>query len=325
MPPWPHRIDEATVIDLSHEALVRQWDQFTGAKGWLQEEQADAEVWGKLCARTKTFIDNPRRLLDADETAEFASFWKRRQPSGAWLQRYRAPEAVAVAPGRAGIPGGDRTDAVERLLAASSRRRRLRAIAIGITAFVVALTVIGVSALTVFWQGERRQREAAETARAVAEVERARAERVAQEATAAAQQLQRLITDLQMTAAAAPVGSSFQRDIAQVQQSLEAQAGKLSSVGTRFAVVAGSDPTELGARAELAKASQPAFAGAQGVKVFRRQGTFRTVILFQDQTAAASALPSIQSRMKRPDAYVVDLDRWCPGRRDEGNDVVTCP
>jgi hypothetical protein len=88
MPPASIPIGEATVIDVSHEAIIRRWDKLSGPKGWLAEEQNDADVWGRMFARTRAFIDNPRRLLPVDETAEFQDFWRRRRPSAAWMHRY---------------------------------------------------------------------------------------------------------------------------------------------------------------------------------------------------------------------------------------------
>ena len=91
MPPLPRPIEDATVIDVSHEVLIRRWDKLGGRdadKGWLKEEQTDAETWKRLYSRVQAFIRDPRRLLDSGDIDEFQDFLERRQPAPAWLQRY---------------------------------------------------------------------------------------------------------------------------------------------------------------------------------------------------------------------------------------------
>ena len=45
----PDAIDDETVIDISHEALIRRWQRIADpARGWLQEEFRDGLIWRAL-------------------------------------------------------------------------------------------------------------------------------------------------------------------------------------------------------------------------------------------------------------------------------------
>ena len=114
---------------------------------------------------------------------------------------------------------------------------------------------------------------------------------------------------------------------ATVNQTLATNAALLSKgsdapiEAPQWAIIAGGDPEESGARDELARARQ---AGFGSTKLFQRRGSFRTVIIFANSAAANQALRDVRTKMRRPDAYLVNLDRWCPGQREIRPDVMTC-
>ena len=79
--------------------------------------------------------------------------------------------------------------------------------------------------------------------------------------------------------------SSAVQDTISANAPLVARAEEQAGAAPQWAVVAGGDPTEAGARDELARART---AGYSDTKLFRRIGSFRTVIAFpiaQQQTA----------------------------------------
>jgi hypothetical protein len=77
--------------------------------------------------------------------------------------------------------------------------------------------------------------------------------------------------------------------------------------GGRWAVVYGGDDSLAGARDEMGWASRNQL---KGTAIFNRQGSFRSVIL-ADSAEGADALLAT-ARKRRPDAYVVNMETWCP-------------
>lgn len=159
--PLPLRDD--SVIDISHEALIRCWQRI-GAKpdGWLLREFRDGQVWRSLRSQADAFRMDPRAVL-SEAAAESRSAWIKDR-NRAWADRY----------------GGD-WDAVVDLLNASSaaaeRERHAREQALRDQE----------RARTAEERAEQAERLGeAERLRTVAEAERAQKER---EAAAAAQKL----------------------------------------------------------------------------------------------------------------------------------------
>lgn len=99
----PDAIDDETVIDISHEALIRRWQRIADpARGWLQEEFRDGLIWRALLVQAESFRGDPRNLLSEATTETRASWIKGR--SEAWARRY-----------------GGQWDSVGELIAASQR------------------------------------------------------------------------------------------------------------------------------------------------------------------------------------------------------------
>ena len=79
-----------TVIDVAHEALLRNWDRLKGlpAKpGWLAQEFADGNIWRSLAVEGDAFAADPKRTLSDAATAERA-LWLRGLPAPYWTRRH---------------------------------------------------------------------------------------------------------------------------------------------------------------------------------------------------------------------------------------------
>src|SRR5262249_345025 len=116
MPPRPQPIEDSTVIDVSHEPLIRQWDKLNARdpdEDWLKEEQADAELSRRLFLNLQAFSNNPRRLLDGSEIEEFNALFEKRKLSPAWFQRYIPEHRKISAPGFEHFKAGDLVKAIE--------------------------------------------------------------------------------------------------------------------------------------------------------------------------------------------------------------------
>jgi WD40 repeat protein len=118
MPPYGRQIEDRTPIDVSHEALIRQWAKMKGASGdtdWVAEEQKDGDTWQSLAQAARKFRKNPRRLLPSDQSAEYRAWQQARAPNAAWARRY--------------TPGGDDLFNDARMLLDKSERSRRRHVA----------------------------------------------------------------------------------------------------------------------------------------------------------------------------------------------------
>ena len=83
----PAAIEDATVIDISHEALIRCWRRIADPKdGWLQREFQDGLVWRSLLAPAKSFEKNPKHVLSPALTEDRGRWLEGRPP--AWCERY---------------------------------------------------------------------------------------------------------------------------------------------------------------------------------------------------------------------------------------------
>ncbi len=86
LPPSAQPLGLETSVEISHEAVLRQW---VNLDGWLVEETHDASELQRL-------VDNYRRqersALSNPELRELLSWWAQRRPSVGWTSRYQGPE-----------------------------------------------------------------------------------------------------------------------------------------------------------------------------------------------------------------------------------------
>jgi len=83
----PEPIEDGTVIDISHEALIRCWQRLADPKdGWLQREFQDGLIWRSLLAPADSFAKNPKNVLSPGLAEERGQWLKGCTP--AWCERY---------------------------------------------------------------------------------------------------------------------------------------------------------------------------------------------------------------------------------------------
>ncbi|MEM7350747.1 MAG: hypothetical protein AAF657_08075, partial [Acidobacteriota bacterium] len=103
IPPAGVPLDDDSVLDISHESLIRQW---TRLRGWVSDEGASAEFYRRLVETARLWKSDQAGLWSTPDL-DLALDWKEREgPTAAWAERY----------------GGDFTLAMD-FLAASERRR----------------------------------------------------------------------------------------------------------------------------------------------------------------------------------------------------------
>jgi WD40 repeat protein len=118
MPDEMRELKDTDPIDVSHEAVIRQWSKMNGtdtAKGWLEEERQDSEVWRLLAGEAATFQDDRNYRLSARQTQRFDTWWREREPSRAWVSRYS----------RDGAPAFEHASTLLRLSIRSHRQKRV--------------------------------------------------------------------------------------------------------------------------------------------------------------------------------------------------------
>ena len=86
MPPPHETLTPNTVLDISHESLMRIWEQL---KGWVEEEAQDAQIYRRL-AETTVLHDTMGSDLLSDPELEMNLRWRRDRTylNEAWAERY---------------------------------------------------------------------------------------------------------------------------------------------------------------------------------------------------------------------------------------------
>ena len=83
-----------TVIDISHESLIRNWDRL---QEWVDEEAQSARIYRRL-AEAAVLHREGQEGLAIDPALQIALDWRARQkPNAAWANRYRSEFDTAIA------------------------------------------------------------------------------------------------------------------------------------------------------------------------------------------------------------------------------------
>jgi hypothetical protein len=112
-----------TIVDISHEALIRQWSMLSG---WLQKEAQAASDWRRLTMAAEAYRKGQGELLGGLDLANFSTWWESEKPSAAWAGRY----------------GGNYGDVVEVLQKSKARSQAARWRRISIIAGSVAGVIL---------------------------------------------------------------------------------------------------------------------------------------------------------------------------------------
>ena len=93
MPGWPAKLDPDTVIDISHESLIRQWQTL---REWVQREARSAALYQRLRQTSQLWPESAALWRNPD--LERALIWEKEEtPSAAWAARYGTREEFARA------------------------------------------------------------------------------------------------------------------------------------------------------------------------------------------------------------------------------------
>ena len=85
MPPIKHKLDQESIIDISHESFMRIWKKLIK---WNEEEQDSMRTYRRLSDRAMLHKEGKSSLLD-ETYLRFALIWRKRQnPNAAWASRF---------------------------------------------------------------------------------------------------------------------------------------------------------------------------------------------------------------------------------------------
>jgi WD40 repeat protein len=206
-PPAGVPLQADTVLDISHESLIRQWRRMAQ---WVQAEADSAAIFRRL-AGTAALWQAGQAALWGTPDLENALCWRERErPTDAWAERYGGRFAESMAFLDASVAARDRQvreekerqeherellqnmaraekqradDAEQRRREQARANRQLKRRAVAALAAGALATALAGVAFALFTQARGEQRRA-EEARAEAEQERARAEEARRQAEA---------------------------------------------------------------------------------------------------------------------------------------------
>ncbi len=94
MPPPQAPLESQSIVDLSHESLMRCWDRLVT---WAQQERASARVYARLSQAAAWFEESTAGLWN-DPELELGLRWKRdNHPTEAWAEHYNSSFPLAMA------------------------------------------------------------------------------------------------------------------------------------------------------------------------------------------------------------------------------------
>lgn len=180
VPPRPAALRSDTLIDISHESLIRQWDEFAH---WLQREITSADTWRRLVDAAERYKRGEANLLSGLTLASIANWWDTERPTAAWAKRYGGDFKGAAD----FLAESRRTEAAEKEQEAQERRQKSRS---RLVTLVAVLVVLVITPLAIFagYFAVRATQQAEVAERARAEAEQAREEAAKAERQRAAQQ-----------------------------------------------------------------------------------------------------------------------------------------
>jgi len=142
MPPSEIPLGEQSIVDISHESLIRGWRRLSD---WVQEESTSAETFRRLAETAAYYAHGQAAFLTNPELSVALAWREREWPTSAWARRYRGDfdEAMQF------LKESDaayRAEEVERERQRVSALRRLQVFAgVVLVAFLAAAGLGGVS------------------------------------------------------------------------------------------------------------------------------------------------------------------------------------
>jgi WD40 repeat protein len=131
MPPAHVPLDEDSLIDISHESLIRNWQRL---KAWVNEEALSAQIYRRL-AETAALYERGEAGLWRDPDLQIALNWREKNiPNQMWASRYHKQFEAAMEFLSASV----RARSAELLEVEQRRKKKFRVVATLALVFAVA-------------------------------------------------------------------------------------------------------------------------------------------------------------------------------------------
>lgn len=266
MPPHRERLGPDSVVDISHESLIRLWERL---REWVEEEAQFAATYRRLADSGLRFQEGAVSLW-RDPELRLASDWKRAcEPNQAWGERYHP----AFAPAMAFLEQSQRARDVQR--------RRRRFIFAGLILSAVCFGVLAFVALWM-WRDAEREKQNAIAAQGRADTNARVAREHATRADAATAEAQKERDHSKAAESRANLSAAEEKaSAARLKRTLDEKEGLQKSLQTRYlankAAALKSDPQSLETSALLASESLRLDPSSEG-----RSTLLETLMLLPD-------------------------------------------
>src|SRR5207248_2470607 len=105
MPPAPEALSRDTKLDISHEALIRQWSRLSGTlgadgrreKGWVELEADSADFYRYLLRAARNRRDKGGELWSGIDLDNALAWRDAHHPNAHWAARYGGDFGLADA------------------------------------------------------------------------------------------------------------------------------------------------------------------------------------------------------------------------------------
>lgn len=271
MPPAAVELKDASILDLSHESLMRVWSRLAE---WAREEDRAAEIYRRL-SQAAHLYERGEVGLWRDPELQLALTWRAAaQPTAAWAQRYDPNFDRAMAFLR------DSENARDVAIAEQERQRRQqlvwarRAAAVMGALFLIAVA-LAASAFRLWTQASEQRLLAEDAARA------------AQEAAGVAQQARQLAEDREREARDAKLAADGEAEKARMEKERADRETELARQASDSARQA-----EGQARSRQREAEEQRDARAKAERETREQAELALEARMQAETARDAATRS---------------------------------
>ena len=85
VPPPPTPLEAETILDISHESLIRQWQRL---RAWAEAEASSADMYRRLEKTASLWRKKRAGLWDTPDLDFALEWWARERPNAAWARRY---------------------------------------------------------------------------------------------------------------------------------------------------------------------------------------------------------------------------------------------
>jgi len=138
VPPLPHQLHQDSIIDISHESLIRLWKRLSA---WVDEEAKAAETYRWLEQSARRWKQGEAALWKTPNL-ETALAWKEREhPTAEWAERYGGNFQLAVEFLEASLAGKQAEEAEKEALRQQKLRKAQRSLKLSIAAIAAGVIV----------------------------------------------------------------------------------------------------------------------------------------------------------------------------------------